>query len=109
MKKTISILLALVIMLSLCACGKSEEVKKAESEIATLSAGSDYEEINRVFEQYRALSEKDRKKVGNVNVLAEYCATGYTEARFVLTDAMIAQIKTDIDTSTNASEWDLPR
>ncbi len=67
MKKVISLLLALVLCLSLCACGKSEAVKNVEAMIDALMGSIEYnvEEIEAIYAAFAALSEKEQKKVRN--------------------------------------------
>lgn len=78
MKKAISLLLALVLCLSLCACGKSEAVLDCEKQIENLGditldsrSAIEYARI-----AYEGLSEKEQGKVGNyeklTNAEAEY-------------------------------------
>ena len=52
MKKTLSLILALALCLSLCAC-KSDEVKNVEAQISALSESSTYQEIYAVNSLYR--------------------------------------------------------
>ncbi|MDY4489814.1 MAG: hypothetical protein SPE19_04725 [Candidatus Faecousia sp.] len=93
MKKTNSLLLALVLCLSLCACGKSEEVKNAELQIDTLTADSTYQEIYDVYSSYMDVKFEDRQKgkVENEAELAKYC--DLLNGHFVLNDAMIDSIE----------------
>lgn len=67
MKKVISLLLALVLCLFLCACGKSEAVKNVEAMIdgigeITVNSG---DAITAAQTAYDALSEDEKSKVGN--------------------------------------------
>ena len=93
MKKVLSLLLALVLCLSLCACGKSEEVKNAELQIDTLTADSTYQEIYDVYSSYMDVEFEDRQKgkVENEAELAKYC--DLLNGHFVLNDAMIDSIE----------------
>jgi len=71
MKKIISIILALVLCLSLCACGKSAEAKAADElilAIGEVSADSAYA-VEAATEAYNALSDKDRETVENYEIL----------------------------------------
>lgn len=73
MKKLIALLMALVMCLSLCACGKSDAVKavqKAISEIGevTYSSGSVITEAQQLYDE---LSEAEQKTVKNLDVLTE--------------------------------------
>lgn len=73
MKKTISLLLALVMCLSLCACGKSEEVIAVEEKIASIGEITDdsTDAINDARDAYDALSDEDKAKVENASSLHE--------------------------------------
>ena len=73
MKKTISLLLALVMCLSLCACGKSEEVIAVEEKIASIGEITidSTETINAARDAYNALNDEDKEKVENANILRE--------------------------------------
>ena len=71
MKKAISLLLALVMCLSLCACGKSKEVKNLESLIASIgevSIGSEAV-IAEAEAAYAALDEEGKKTITNYGTL----------------------------------------
>ena len=94
MKKIIALLLALMMCLTLCACGKSQEVKAVEEAIGTLTAESSYKDIHDVWEQYSQFESKDKEKVENISEMEAYCNTnGY----FVLTEEMIDEIEYYID------------
>ena len=71
MKKGISLVLVLVMCLSLCACGKSEEVKAVEEKIASIGEVSidKADIIQEVNQAYEALSDKDKEKVENFDIL----------------------------------------
>lgn len=73
MKKTISLLLALILCLSLCACGKSEAVKNVEAMIDTLGEITleSIDAIRAAEEAYSALTEEEQKKVKNYKTLTE--------------------------------------
>ncbi|MBE6913510.1 MAG: hypothetical protein E7472_01045 [Ruminococcaceae bacterium] len=67
MKRTLALLLALVMCLSLCACGKSEAVKAVESlieGIGSISVSSS-EKIKEAEDAYSALSVEEQKQVKN--------------------------------------------
>lgn len=71
MKRICAFLLALIMCLSLCACGKSEAVKAVESliaDIGTVSVSSG-DKIRVAEEAYAALSAEEQKKVNNFDVL----------------------------------------
>ena len=89
MKKALSLILALVLCLSLCAC-KSSDVKNVEAQIETLSANSTYAEIHSVYSLYRSLSLKDQDKVENLDVLSNYCDP--LGGELVLSDEMLQEI-----------------
>lgn len=73
MKKVISLVLALVMCLSLCACGKSEEVKAVEEKIASIGEVSidKADIIQEVNQAYEALHDEDKEKVENFGTLQE--------------------------------------
>lgn len=71
MKKVLSILLALVLCLSLCACGKSEAVKNVEAMIDALGEITleSIDAIRSAEDAYSALTEDEQKKVSNYETL----------------------------------------
>ena len=71
MKKVLSLILAFAMCLTLCACGKSEEVKAVEEQIASIGKITidSTETINAARDAYNALNAEDKEKVENVNVL----------------------------------------
>lgn len=71
MKRAVSLILALIICLSLCACGKSEEVKAVEEKIASIGEVSieKADIIQEVNQAYEALSDEDKEKVENFDIL----------------------------------------
>ena len=71
MKKTISLILVLIMCLSLCACGKCEEVKAAEELIATIGEITldNTDAINNARDAFSALSDEEKEKVENAEVL----------------------------------------
>ena len=73
MKKAISLFLALIMCLSLCACGKSEAVKETEQAIkaigkVTMSSQDAIEEASNLFD---ALTSEEQAKVSNRNDLSK--------------------------------------
>lgn len=73
MKKTISLLMALVLCLSLCACGKSKAVKEAETlidAIGEVTADSE-DAVSTAEEAYGALTAEEKEKVENYSSLTE--------------------------------------
>ncbi len=73
MKKLISCTLVICILLSLCACGKSTEVKVAEwciNDIGEVTVDS-LEKIESAEMMYNALTEAEKKKVENYDILAD--------------------------------------
>lgn len=71
MKKIITLLLALIMVLSLCACGsKAKEVDSLITAIGTVSADSG-EAIKSAADAYNALEEKDKEKVENCQLLTD--------------------------------------
>ena len=91
MKKILATLLLVTACCFLTACGKSEEVKNAEAQIATLDSNSTYKEINAVYEVFNAVPYEEREKVENVDVLKEYCDP--YNGHLVLTDEMCDEIE----------------
>lgn len=71
MKKILSLILAFAMCLSLCACGKSEEVKAVEEMITAIGTVSteSCDAITAAEEAYSALSPEDKEKVENYTVL----------------------------------------
>ena len=71
MKKTIAILLALITVLSLAACGKSEAVKNVETAISAIGDVTPDKKdlVNEAYAAYSALPEKERSGVENASVL----------------------------------------
>ena len=61
MKKIISIVLALSMMLTLCACGKSDEAKHADETIAAIGTvtTNSLSQIERAEKEVENLSDKD--------------------------------------------------
>lgn len=92
MKKTISLLLALVMCLPLCACGKSEEVQNVESLIDSIDNVSiESAEVVHIAENaYNALSDKDKEKVENYSVLQNAQQELYEAELYDLANQMIA-------------------
>ena len=73
MKKAISLFLALIMCLSLCACGKSEAVKETEQAIkaigkVTMASRDAIEEADNLFD---ALTSEEQAKVSNYNDLTK--------------------------------------
>ncbi len=81
MKKAISLMLALVLCLSLCACGKSEAVKNVEALIDAIGevAVESGDSIAAAQAAYDALSAEEQAKVGNSSTLSA-AKVGYTVA-----------------------------
>ena len=104
MKKLLPILLAVVMILSLCAC-KSSEVKNVEALIDALAETDtvDLDQLIEAQEAYSALSEQDRAKVGNYDALEDAFEAGYYD----LANRML-EIGYTCDTvsSDNISMWD---
>lgn len=86
----LSVMLIIGIVLSLSACGKSEEVKAVEAGIASLSADSTCKEINDVYVLYEALKSDDKEKVENAEVLSGYI--NISNGHFVLNKEMLDEI-----------------
>lgn len=86
MKKIFSVILLLVVCISLCACGKSEEVKAVEEMIASIGEVSveKVDVIQKVSQAYDALQDEEKEKVDNVDILRQ--------SMDALKDAMFASI-----------------
>ena len=71
MKKIIALMLCAVVLLSLCACGKSKEAQNVDDLILAIGEVSidSAEKIAVAEEAYNALSDKDKSKVENFSVL----------------------------------------
>ena len=63
MKKAISLLLALVLCLSLCACGKSAKAKTVDEMILAIGevTNDNISDVETAMEAYDALPEQDKK------------------------------------------------
>lgn len=99
MKKKLLLLLVSLMCISLCACGKSENVVAVEEAITTLSETSSYREIGQVYKLYDELNHEDSEKVDNVDVLEKYIELG--RGKFALTNELIAEIENHITPSEN--------
>lgn len=73
MKRSISLLLAVLTVLSLCACGKSEQVKAVDEKIMQIGKVSveSLPEIEEARELVDALDEKERASLENYQLLLE--------------------------------------
>lgn len=73
MKKTIVLLMTLVICLSLCACGKSAEAAAVDEMILAIGEVTidNVSSVEAAVEAYNALSDKDRESVENYEMLKE--------------------------------------
>ena len=73
MKKFIVVILVLAMCISICSCGKSEEVKNVEAMISAIGTVSQSSEsaILDAERAYGMLSSDDKEKVSNYNVLLE--------------------------------------
>lgn len=73
MRRILPFILILAICLSLCACGKSEEVKAVEEKISSIGEISidSTDLINDARDAYNALSDEDKEKVENASILRE--------------------------------------
>lgn len=69
MKKAIALILALALCLSLCSCGKSEEVKAVDALIAEAKKQSDPDvtTLLNLWALYYELSEEDKEKLDDLN------------------------------------------
>lgn len=88
MKKILFFVLAFTICLSLCACGKNEEVKAVEEKIAsigevTIEKADLIQEANRA---YNALNDKDKEKVENLDILQQSIESLHTATFISLTE-----------------------
>lgn len=86
MKRILALILVGVVMLSLCACGKSEAVQNVETAIANIGKIDMFSNdlIVEAEQMYSKLSEKEAKSVENyselVNARKEYNALVYSTA-----------------------------
>lgn len=71
MKKAISLLLALVLCLSLCACGKSAKAKTVDEMILAIGevTNDNISDVETAMEAYDALPEQDKKTIENYALL----------------------------------------
>lgn len=67
MKKIISLAMCLILLLSLCACGKSKQAKAVEEQISTIGDVSLEKEatILSTLENYNQLSDAEKETVEN--------------------------------------------
>lgn len=72
MKKAISLILAFVLCLSLCACGKSDAVKNVETLIKAIGEVSTEsgEAITAAEAAYNALTDKEKEQVSGIDTLS---------------------------------------
>ena len=77
MKKFLALVLAVVLCLSLCACGKTDATKAVESQIAALTnvTYQDRQAVSAARSAFAALTEKEQKKVENLDILTQAEAT----------------------------------
>lgn len=73
MKKLLALVLAFALSLCLCACGKTDATKAVESQIAALTdiTYEDREAVAEARSAYDALTEKEQKKVENLDILTQ--------------------------------------
>lgn len=71
MKKALSLILALVLCLSLWACGKTAEVKEVEALIASIEESSTDEDVINAIRAYDALSKNEQESVENASSLSK--------------------------------------
>lgn len=71
MKKIISLAMCLILLLSLCACGKSKQAKAVEEQISTIGDVSLEKEatILSTLENYNQLSDAEKETVENYSIL----------------------------------------
>lgn len=71
MKKLIALSLVLIMVLSLCACGKSDEAKAVDETLAAIGevTNDNLEEAEAVVAAYHALTDKDRESIENTEIL----------------------------------------
>lgn len=81
MKKAISLMLAFVLCLSLCACGKSEAVKNVEALIDAIGevTAESGKTINAAESAYNALTEEEKAEVSGIEALSA-AKVDYAEA-----------------------------
>ena len=92
MRKNITVLIVCVMSaMFLFGCGKSEATKNVEKAIDSLSESSTIEDIGKVYNQYKALSNPERYDLKNKDTLSNYC--DIESGNLPLTDEMISIIK----------------
>lgn len=98
MRKALSIILVLIMCLSLCACGKSEEVNAVEEIITAIGEVSvdSKDAILKAEEAYNALSDADQGKVENYTILEE--------AKTALKKALFSSIVDNLCTVNTGSD-----
>lgn len=71
MKKLIALSLVLIMVLSLCACGKSDEAKAVDETLAAIGevTNDNLEEAEAAVAAYHALTDKDRESIENTEIL----------------------------------------
>lgn len=107
MKKVISIVLALLMVLSLSACGKSEDVVIVEgfiNDIGTVTLDSG-DAIEKALHAYSMLSDKEKSKVENYNLLidADYAYSKLLEEQAAQTDTLIVDARALFENDLNVT------
>lgn len=95
MKKIISLILAIVMCFTLCACGKSEAVVKVEELISAIGEVSveSKSAIDAAQEAFNALPEEEKAEVENYYVLVEsHDAFKQLEENAIKTNAKAVQL-----------------
>ena len=93
MKKTICLMLAAVMVFSLCACGKSDLAKHADETIAAIGNVTDksLSQIERAEAEVNALSDKEKKSLDNLTTLYD-ARSAYNELAAGKVEALINSI-----------------
>lgn len=101
MKKAISLILAFVLCLSLCACGKSEAVKNVEAMIDAIGevTAESNDTIVAAESAYNALTEEEKGQVSGISTLSA-AKIDYVE---ILIDS-IGEVSVESETSILAAE-----
>ena len=101
MKKTLSLMLAFFLCLSLCACGKSEAVKNVETLIKAIGevSAESGEAITDAEAAYNALTDEEKEQVSGIGTLSA-AKVDYAEALI----ASIGEVTLDSEPAILAAE-----
>ena len=112
MKKIISLAMCLILLLSLCACGKSKQAKAVEEQISTIGDVSLEKEatILSTLENYNQLSDAEKETVENYSILENAIDTisalkqAEIETALEEIETLIKQPAMDLSRDKNAEE-----